>query len=186
MKDYFSFGWRACGAGIVFQVLVLICFFILQFGIAVSPNNIGFNIMIACIIAFIITLLALSCRPLYEKALEKRFPDTGLSKKVFILILFSVAIVLLFLYLLVMGLVAWELNRELLNTDLPAVAAPFLLLAWFIMVALFTFFYFLLYTTASIEYIWRRYIHRLRESAKAELSVEINNSKIDRDNSNSL
>lgn len=179
VKDYFNFGWRACSAGIVFQILMLICLFTLQFGVAVSPNNTMFNIIIACMIAVIVTLLALGCRPMYEKALEERFPRTGISKKFFVLILFSVAIVLMFLYLLAMGLVAWELNRELdsmyMNMTTPVVA-PFALLTWFIGAALFTYFYFLLYTTASVEYVWRRYIHNLRESAKAELTVEDHNS----------
>ncbi|MBS4912819.1 MAG: hypothetical protein KHZ77_01485 [Veillonella sp.] len=179
MKDYVRFGWRACGAGIVFQILMLICLFVLQFGVAVSPNNTGFNIFIACLVAVIVTLLALGCRPIYEKALDERFPRTGVSKTFFILTLFSVAIVLLFLYLLAMGLVAWELNRELdsmyMNMSTPVVA-PFALLTWFIGAALFTYFYFLLYTTASVEYIWRRYIHRLRESAKAENNPEHSSS----------
>lgn len=162
MKDYLKFGLRACGASLVFQFLALICLYTINIGIAASPDGVGYNLLIGTVIFVVITLLAFGCRPIYEKGLDTRFPGTNLSKKVFFFALIMVGLLLLIVYALFFTFVTWELVNSVSDIEGQYYSAALLP---FVMVGVFgfTFFYFLLYCTATVEYIWRRKMVKYRE-----------------------
>lgn len=162
MKDYFKFGWRACGAGLVFQFLTLVCLYTINIGIAASPDGAGYTFLIGAVIFLVVTLLAFGCRPIYEKGLDTRFPNTNLSKKVFFFTLIMISLLLCIVYALFFTFITYEVVNTVSDIESAyynAALLPFLMVGIFG----FTFFYFLLYCTATVEYIWRRKLKKYRE-----------------------
>lgn len=163
MKDYFKFGFRACAAGLVFQFLTLVCLYTINIGIAVSPDGTAYTFFTGAVIFIVVTLLAFGCRPIYEKGLDTRFPSTNLSKKVFFFSLIMVGLLLLIVYALFFTFVTYEIVHTVSDIEEQYYSAALLP---FVMVGVFgfTFFYFLLYFTATVEYVWRRKVVKYKNA----------------------
>lgn len=111
-----------------------------------------------------ITVFALLCRPFYMKGLTTRFPDTHISKSAFLFILYAIAlvlaIVLALLYIAAVALFMTELQAGQVSDN--EMITRFSLI--FMALSSAAYFYFLLYATASAEYVWRKYLQHKVET----------------------
>lgn len=168
MRDYVRFGWRACFASIGFDLVGLaVVFFSYKWLYHLLPGD-KFHIAAGIILFVVITAFALVCRPFYVKELKKRFPDTHISRSAFLFILYAIAlvlaIVLALLYIACVALFMTELQAGQVSDS--EVITRFSLI--FMALSSAAYFYFLLYATASAEYIWRKYLQHKLEAIDEE------------------
>ncbi|SUP41095.1 hypothetical protein [Veillonella criceti] len=164
MRDYVRFGWRACFASIGFDLVSLaVVFFSYKWLYHLLPGD-KFHIVAGIILFVVITVFALLCRPFYVKGLTTRFPDTHISKSAFLFILYAIAlvlaIVLALFYIAVVALFMTELQAGQVSDN--EMITRFSLI--FMALSSAAYFYFLLYATASAEYVWRKYLQHKVET----------------------
>lgn len=160
MRDYVNFGWRACFAGIVFDLLSLCAVFLVSknmYGLIVGDR---FYIASGVVLFVVITIMGLICRQLYIKGLKKRFPDTQVSHSAFLFMLYGVAlivaIVLGIVAMLIMVLLMQEMQAGRIGDTYYGIDIYLLYMG----ASSATYFYFLLYTTATVEYLWRQFLQK--------------------------
>jgi len=164
VKDYILFGWRACAASILFQILCIITIGLGDYFLLFNLNTLWIYSAILILICLVITFYALACRPLYERGLEQRFPNTKLGKKFFLVIFYMVALILTIVYfmcfLIVASIIGDAINSlgamSRLNTLLPTL---------YMGLVSITYFYLLFYMTATVEYVLRKKVYEYEKRA---------------------
>ena len=160
MKDYVNFGWRACFAGIIFDLLSLCAVFLVSKGIYGYVTGDRFYLVSGVVLFAVITIAGLLCRNLYTKGLTKRFPDTNVSNSAFLFVLYGVALTIAIVLGIIAMLIMALLMQEMQSGQLADTYNGINIYVLYMGASAATYFYFLLYTTASVEYVWRRFLQK--------------------------
>lgn len=158
MKDYILFGWRACGTSVLFQILSILTIGLADYFLLFKINQLWLYSLTLIGICLVITGYGLVCRPLYEVGLEGRFPHTKLGKKFFLVIFYLVALVLTivyFMFFLIVASIIGNAVNELGSSSRLSTMLPTLYMG----LVSITYFYLLLYMTATVEYVLRKKIY---------------------------
>lgn len=160
MKDYVNFGWRACFAGIIFDLLSLCAVFLVSKGIYGYVTGDRFYLVSGVVLFVVITVAGLLCRNLYTKGLTKRFPDTHVSNTAFLFILYAVALTVAIVLGIIAMLIMVLLMQEMQSGQIVDTYNGMNIYLLYMGASAATYYYFLLYTTASVEYVWRRFLQK--------------------------
>lgn len=172
MRDYVNFGWRACFASIAFDLLSLCAVFLVSknmYGLIVGDR---FYVASGVVLFVVITIMGLICRQLYIKGLTKRFPDTHVSHSTFLFILYGVALIVAIVLGIVAMLIMVLLMQEMQSGRIGATYYGIDVYVLYMGASSAAYFYFLLYTTASVEYLWRQFLQKNMALIKTEDATE--------------
>lgn len=155
MKDYIMFGWRACGTSMLFQIISIVTIGLVDYIWLFKISQLWLYSMTLILLCIVITAYGLLCRPFYEKGLDSRFPKTNLSKKFFVVIFYVVALVLTIAYFMFFLIVA-SIIGDAVHTMNGNTRFHTMLPTMYMGLVSITYFYLLLYMTATVEYVIRK------------------------------